>query len=55
MINLLLNILTYQNIDKKFMMYFSKMCYDLYYHLIKVQFKTLPMHEEIKKINCITG
>ena len=36
MINLLLiNILTYQNIDKKIMMYFSKMCYDVYYHLVK--------------------
>ena len=30
MINLLLNILTY--INKKNMMYVSKMCYDVYYH-----------------------
>ena len=25
------------------------MCYDVYYHLVKIQLKTLPMHEEIKK------
>ena len=34
-------------------MFFSKMCYDVYYHLIKLQFKTPSMHREIKIINCI--
>ena len=47
MINLLLNILTYQN--KKIMMYFSKMFYDVYYHLVKFQLKTPPMHGEINR------
>ena len=43
MINLLLNILTYQN-NKKIMMYFSKMGYDVYYHLLKFQIKTPSIH-----------
>ena len=52
MINLLLNILTYQNNDKN-MMYFYKMCYDMYYHLIKFQLKTSPLHGKMKKTNYI--
>ena len=32
------------------MMHFSKMCYDVYYHLVKFQLKTPPIHGEIKKI-----
>ena len=31
------------------MIYFSNMCYGVYYHVVKFQLKTLPMHEEIKK------
>ena len=31
------------------------MCYNVYYHLVKFQLKTLPMHGEIKKANCIRG
>ena len=35
-------------------MYFSNMYYDVYYHLVKSQLKTLPMHGEMKRANCIT-
>ena len=31
------------------MMYFFKMCYDVYYHLVKFQHKTPPMYGEMKK------
>ena len=31
-------------------MYFSKMCYDVYYHLVKFQLKTPTMHGEMKNI-----
>ena len=31
------------------------MCYDMYYHLVKFQLKTPPMHEEMKMTNCIRG
>jgi len=31
------------------MMYFSNMCYDVYYHLVKCQLKTSHMYGEIKK------
>ena len=55
MINFLLNILTYQNNDKKLLCIFSNMCYDVYYHLVKFQLKTPPMHGEMKKTNCIRG
>jgi len=34
---------------------FSNMCYDVYYHLVKFQLKTLHMHGEMKKKNCIRG
>ena len=54
MINLLLNILIYQN-NKKIMIYFYNMCYDVYYHLVKFQLKTPPMYGEMKKVNCIRG
>ena len=54
MINLLLNILTYQYNDKKYAV-FSKMCYDVYYHLVKFQLKIPPMHGQMKKTNCIRG
>ena len=36
-------------------MYFSKMCYDVYYHLVKFQLKTPPMHGEMKNTNCVKG
>ena len=28
---------------------FLNMCYDVYYHLVKFQLKTPPMHVEMKK------
>jgi len=31
------------------------MCYDVYYHLVKFQLKTPPMHEERKMINYSRG
>ena len=34
-------------------MYFSKMFYDMYYHLVKFQLKTTLMYGEIKKTNYI--
>ena len=49
MINLLLMILTYRNNDKIIMIYFFNMFYDVYNQLVKFQFKTPPMHGEIKK------
>ena len=55
MINLLLMILTYRNNDKIIMIYFFNMFYDVYNQLVKFQFKTPPMHGEIKKTNCIRG
>ena len=54
MINLLLNIITYQNNDKN-MIYFSNMCYGVYYYVVKFQLKTPSMHEEIKNTNYIRG
>ena len=39
----------------KVMMYFSKVCYDVYYHLVKFQLKTPLMHGEMKKTNSIRG
>ena len=55
MINLLLNILTYPNNDKKNMIYFSNMCYGVYYYVVKFQLKTPLMHEEIKRTNYSRG
>ena len=49
MINLLLNILTYPNNDKKNMIYFSNMCYGVYYYVVKFQLKTPSVPEEMKK------
>ena len=48
MINLLLNILTYPNNDKKNMIYFSNLCYGVYYYIVKFQLKTPTMHREMK-------
>jgi len=31
------------------MIYFPNMCYDMYYHLVKFQLKTPPIHGEMKK------
>ena len=31
------------------------MCYDVYYHLVKIQLKALPMYGEMKKRNRIRG
>jgi len=55
MINLLLNILTYQNNNKNLWSIFSNMRYGVYYYTIKFQLKTSPMRGEIKKINYIRG
>ena len=51
----LLNILTYHNNDKIIMIYFSNMCCDVEYHLVKSQLKTPPMHGEMKRINYVMG
>ena len=51
----MLNILTYHNNDKKIMIYFSNMCYDAYYHLVKFQLKTPPIHGEMKKDKLCKG
>ena len=37
--NLLVNILLYQIMMKKMMIYFSKICYDVRYHPVKNQLK----------------
>ena len=37
------------------MIYFSNMCYDMYCLLVKFQFETPYMHEEMKETNCIRG
>ena len=50
MINLLLNILTYQNNDNNCDLFFFKMCYRVYYHIVEFQLKTPPMHGEMKNI-----
>ena len=49
MIYLLLNILTYQNNNKKLWLFFSNICYGVYYYLVKFQLKTPPMYGEIIK------
>ena len=47
MINVLLNILIYQNNDEKIMIFFPTMRYDVYYHLVKFQLRTPLMHREM--------
>ena len=48
--NLLVNILLYQRIMKKMMIYFSKICYDVRYHPVKNQLKiSLVCGETIKR------
>ena len=42
-------------IIKNYDVFFLKMCYDVYYHLVKFQLKTPLMDEEMKKTNCIGG
>ena len=37
------------------MMYFSNICYDVYYDLVKFQLKTPSTYREMKKTNCIRG
>jgi hypothetical protein len=34
---------------KNYDVFFSNICYYVYYHLVKFQLKTPPMHAEIKK------
>jgi hypothetical protein len=54
-IDLLLNILAYQNNDKRIMLYFSNLGYDVYYHLAKFEPNTTLVYGEIKKKNYIRG
>ena len=37
------------------MIYFSNMCYVVYYHVVKFQLKTPPMHGEMKRTNFSRG
>ena len=37
------------------MIYFSNMCYDVRYYLVKCQLKTPLMHGEMKKIQIVLG
>ena len=37
------------------MIYFFNMCYGVFYHVVKFQLKTPPMHGEMKKTNYIGG
>ena len=37
------------------MIYFSNMCYGGYYHVVKFQLKTPPMHGEMKRTNYSKG
>ena len=41
--------------DKKIIIYFFNMCYGVYYHVVKFQLKTPPMHGEMKKTNYSRG
>jgi hypothetical protein len=52
---LLLNILPYQNTDKKIMIYFLNMPYVVCYHLAIFELKTLLVYEETKKTNFVKG
>ena len=53
--NLLVNILLYQRMMKKIMIYFSKIRYDVRYHPVKIQLKIPLVCEETKKRNAIKG
>jgi len=37
------------------MIYFSNMCYGVYYYVVKFQLKTPPMHGEMKKTKLQQG
>ena len=37
------------------MIYFSNMCYGVYYHVVKFQLKTPSRHGEMKKTNYSRG
>ena len=37
------------------MIYFSNMCYGVYYYVVKFQLKTLAMDGEMKRTNYIRG
>ena len=53
--NLLVNILLYQIMMKKMMIYFSKIHYDVLYHPVKNQLKVPLVCGETKKRNFIKG
>ena len=53
--NILVNILLYQRMMKKMMIYFSKICYDVRYHPVKNQLKIPLVCGETKKRNSIEG
>ena len=40
---------------KTYDVFFSNMCYGVYYYVVKFQLKTPPMHGEMKKTNYIRG
>ena len=40
---------------EKLCIFSNPLNYDVYYHLVKFQLKTPPMHGEMKKTNCIRG
>ena len=37
------------------MIYFSNMCYGVYYYVVKFQFKAPPIRGEMKRTNYIMG
>ena len=37
------------------MIYFSNMCYGVYYHIVKFQLKSPPRHGEMKKQITVEG
>ena len=53
--NILVNILLYQRMMKKMMIYFFKIRYDVRYHPVKNQLKIPLVSGETKKRNSIKG
>ena len=49
------NVRAYLPVIKKIIIYFFNMCYGVYYHVVKFQLKTPPMHGEMKKTNYSRG
>ena len=53
MINVIINILTYQNNDKNYDIFLT--CVMMCTIILKFQLKTPRMHKEMKMTNCIRG